>query len=363
MAAGFVPAALFCYLMFSPPHGEVSSSNLIWLIITQFLFYPFFSMYAMPHNALLVELSRTPKERIRLATFLSIMNALASLVAALVPLFATLFVKSMFVNQVTGFQYAIGALCIFCALCMLAPVLAIQEREYVQAHPSHDPILKSLKTTFKNPNFVKFGLADCAYWTGLNIVTTGMMYYLTVLLQLPVSSLTLVMLVLIIGTIAWMPLVNRLATKHSRRQLVEFAFIAFSFVFALVFFLGKLPLANQTQAIALALVASLPFSFLGILPTTLLADITDHDGLKSGTKREGMFFAARTMLMKLGQTFGIILFTTLLNFGKEVGNDLGIRLTGVSGFVLCMIAAWILHGYNDKTVLDEIQVHRSKSVL
>ncbi len=365
MAVGFIPAALFCYLMFSPPESTTSSTNLYWLIVTQALFYPFFSMYAMPHNALLVELSRTPKERIRLATFLSMMNALASLVAALVPLFAVIFVQTFQTTAISGFRYSIGALCVFSALCMLAPLLAIRERDYLgahpEAHPTHEPILESLKTTFKNPRFLRFGLADCAYWTGLNIITTGMMYYLTVLLGLTADMLTLVMLVLILGAFAWMPLVNRLARSYPRRKLVEYAFIAFAAVFGLVYFLGKLPMPPKTQAIVLALLASVPFSFLGILPTTILADLTDHDALKSGTRREGMFFAARTMLMKLGQTFGIILFTTLLNFGKEVDNDLGIRLTGIAGVVLCLAAAWILRGYDEESILSEIKNLKSIS--
>ena len=57
--------------------------------------------------------------------------------------------------------------------------------------------------------------------------------------------------------------------------------------------------------------------------------------------KEGMFFAARTLMQKFGQTFGVLIFAMLTTFGKDPGDDLGIRLSGMVGFVLTFVAGLV----------------------
>ena len=73
-------------------------------------------------------------------------------------------------------------------------------------------------------------------------------------------------------------------------------------------------------------------SDFGIPPNACLADIVVHDALRSGKSNEGMFFAARTFLQKIGTTLGIMTFASLTNFGNSPAvpfeSDLGVRLSG-----------------------------------
>ena len=80
--------------------------------------------------------------------------------------------------------------------------------------------------------------------------------------------------------------------------------------------------------------ASLPICSLGTLPNAMLADIAHHDALATGQSSEGMFFAARTFLQKVGITLGIMVFASLTNFGNSPGDDLGVRLSGPVGVVV-----------------------------
>ena len=50
-------------------------------------------------------------------------------------------------------------------------------------------------------------------------------------------------------------------------------------------------------------------------------------------------------MQKAGQTAGVLLFAILTTFGRDVGDDLGIRLSGVAGCVLCVMAALLLTRY------------------
>ena len=75
-----------------------------------------------------------------------------------------------------------------------------------------------------------------------------------------------------------------------------------------------------------------------MLPNAVLADIAQEDAIRTKEQREGMFFAARTLMQKFGQTFGVVSFAMLTTLGRDVGDDLGVRLSGLVGFALCLVA-------------------------
>ncbi len=91
------------------------------------------------------------------------------------------------------------------------------------------------------------------------------------------------------------------------------------------------------------------------MPNAVLADIAEHDALKSGIRQEGMFFAARTLMHKFGQTIGVLCFAALTSLGKDPGHDLGIRISGILGFVLCLFAALYFSKYDEKKIMSECE--------
>ena len=87
---------------------------------------------------------------------------------------------------------------------------------------------------------------------------------------------------------------------------------------------------------------------LNILPNAILAEIIEKDTVDTGTNKEGVYFAVRYFFVKIAQTFGIAFFAMLLLYGKDVGDDLGIRLTGMLGFGLCFLAALIFTRFKER---------------
>ena len=84
--------------------------------------------------------------------------------------------------------------------------------------------------------------------------------------------------------------------------------------------------------------AAFPTAVLGILPYTIIADISQQITREKNLKIEGLFFAVRTFGDKFGQTLGVMIFAILTLYGKDPGNDLGIRLSGLLGMGICIIA-------------------------
>jgi GPH family glycoside/pentoside/hexuronide:cation symporter len=63
-----------------------------------------------------------------------------------------------------------------------------------------------------------------------------------------------------------------------------------------------------------------------------------------------MFFAVKYLFVKLGQTLGIALFAFLTVYGKDPGHDYGLRLNGICGAVLCLLAIVFFSRFREQKV-------------
>ena len=111
--------------------------------------------------------------------------------------------------------------------------------------------------------------------------------------------------------------------------------------------MGTVPISPRLQIFGFAILSAVPAAFLGILPFAIIAEIAKIDASQTGQQKEAMYFAVRNFSTKLGQTFGITIFAVLTIFGKDPGDDFGIRLVGVFGGVLCLVAGLIFLRFKD----------------
>ncbi len=353
---GAFPSALFVFLMFVPVVQSDSGWNIVWLFSMQTFFYLFLTIYVTPYFALLPELGHTANERLNLSTWISITYALGIMVAAQVPLLSGILQNSFGItDSVHALQAAIGIISLFAMLLMMVPPLTINEKEYSQSVPSELNMMEAMKKTFKNKEFIYYVVADFSYFMGITIIMTGLLYYITVLLGLEETLMGQLLPLMVVVSFLFYPLVNILAKKFGKKILITSSFLFMSIIFFFVFFLGKLPLDNTLQAFLVIIFYAIPISFLGILPNAVLADIAEHDALTTGVHQEGMFFAARTLMQKFGQTFGVLVFAALTSLGKDPGNDLGVRISGLIGFGLCLFAGIYFLKYNERKILEETE--------
>lgn len=355
MMYGAFPAALFCTLLFTPPVSAESGWNIAWLVVIQFLFYFALTTYVTPYFALLPELGKTADERLNLSTWISITYALGILVAAGVPAIAGVLEPTLGGSTVRSFQAAVAIVSAIACVLMLVPVFTIDEPRYTQRESVSIPLGEALRETLRNPNFIYYVVADFAYFMGITIIQTGLLFYITVLLGLDEGLVIVLLGLTVLLSFVFYPLVNVLAKRLNKKILVVFSFFAMSIIFISIYFLGRGPIPATAQAYAFAISYAIPLAFLGVLPNAILADIAEHDALTTQNPKEGMYFAARTLMQKFGQTFGIFVFAMLTTLGKDPGNDLGIRLSGLFGFVLCLVAGLIFIRYQEQKLLDEIE--------
>ena len=339
MRLAIVPAAVFCFLTFHPLERAATLHNAAWLATTMILFFVSATTYIIPYNALLPEMAHTAAEKVRLSSYQQVGFVLGIIVASLSNNFADLVQRSFYItDRETALQMTIAGQCVLAAVIMLIPVLAIDEKRYSAGKPSHLPIWPAIRQTFANPNFRYYLISDFSYFMALSIISSGLLYFVTVLLGLPESEGGMLMGTMVVVSLVFYPLINLLAARWGKKPVVLCSFALLSAIFIGVYFLGRLPASPHVQIYTLIICAAFPLASLGILPNAILAEIAQQDARETGENREGMYFAVKYLFVKLGQTMGIALFAFLTIYGKDPGHDRGLRLNGVCGMVLCLLA-------------------------
>lgn len=337
MMWSFLPAAVFCALVFCPLQQSESVSNAWMLAIMLILFFVSATTYIIPYNAMLPEMGTTSAQKIQLSTYQQVGFVIGMIIASAINNIADVFQESMhLVERIVAVQYSIWSLCIIGLIFMAVPIFTIDEKKYCKAAPTSLPIFAAIKQTLSNKNFRYYIFADFSYYMALYIITSGLLYFLTVLCGLPEKLGVVLIGTMVLLSLCFYPFINYLSTKFSKKKIVLFSFLLLAFIFVFIFYLGKMPIPEKTQMFILVGLAAFPLASLGILPPAILAEIAEDDAVKTGQNKEGLYFAVKYFAIKAGQTLGIAVFATLTIYGKDPGNDFGLRLNGIIGAILCI---------------------------
>ncbi|MBQ9002784.1 MAG: MFS transporter [Eggerthellaceae bacterium] len=344
-----IPFGVITVLVFwSPINGE-SVINSLFLGVMMLLFYLAMTCYCTPYNALIPELGRTQKLRINVSTYISATYFIGTALAYTVPTIASALFPTFGVAG--GFRIAVGILVVIAVVCMLIPAFAIDEHKYADTTPSESPAFSSLMKTFKNKEFQTFVASDILYWIAFTMFQTGLLYYVTELMGLSVAwSTILLVLMMVVAFVLYIP-VNFLAKRVGKKKLIVFAFSFFAATFAITALSGMVGVPFEAWGILIAILASIPLAILGVLPQAVVADIADVDAADTGEARQGMFYAARTFAMKLGQAVSMLVFTGII--AMDIG-DAKYRITAIVACAFCLLGAIVFARYHEKKVLARI---------
>ncbi len=360
MRWAIIPSFLFCCLVFYPLQHITGQANVTWLAFTLAAFYISSTTYIIPYNALLPELAPGSKEKVRLSTWQSLGYVVGIGVASnAFNIAGMLQQRGITDSRLQSIQFTVIMLAALAAVCMAATAFLIDEKKYSISLPGTVPLRTALKQTLTNKNFLLFIVADMSYFIGVTIITSGLLYFVTVLLRLPETIGNKLMITMILVSFIFYPIVNYLSEKIGKKPIVIFSLGLLALVFAGIYFLGRTTFAGaETQIYILVIVAAVPVASLNILPVAILAEIIAKDSKETGSNKEALYFAVRYFFVKLAQTLGIALFAMLLIYGKDIGHDLGIRLNGIVGFVLCAVAAVVFSAFKEiKNNLPEEEIN------
>lgn len=333
------PSMIFCVLVFFPIKNYESHYNALWLTVTLILFFISATSYVIPYHAILPEMARTSDDKVKLSTLQQTGFVLGIIISSATNNIADLFQRAFDLNErISAIQFSIIALSFLGGIFMIVPVFFIDEKKYCFGKPSHLKIFPAIQQALQNKNFVYYLSADFSWSMALYIIVSGLLYFLTVLCSGKEEEGFYLMVSMVLGSLVFYPFINLFANKVGKKKVLLFSFVLLGILFLCIYYLGKFPINPLLQMYLLVIGASFPLATLGILPPAILAEIAEEEAKRTGENREGLYFAVKYFFVKLGQTFGIGVFAFLTLYGKDPGNDLGLRLNGICGFILCMIA-------------------------
>jgi Na+/melibiose symporter-like transporter len=180
-------------------------------------------------------------------------------------------------------------------------------------------------------------------------------YYVVVLLGLEEWMMTVAFIVtMAISVLFYIP-VNILTKKLGKKKVLLIGFALFMVGYVIVSLFNK---ESSLPAIAQASIAFLPvaiaLAIFGILPNTIVSDLAEYDTAISGEHRQGMFFAARSFVFKLGQSVAFLIIPSVASIGKVSGSGVGafgVRLTAIIAIVFCTIGLVVFTFYDEKKIL------------
>ena len=366
-----IPLGIVFTLVFCAPIGAVSGINTAWLFVTVLAYYFLITCYCTPYTSLLAELPHNQEEKLKLSMCISLTFIVGTCIGYAAPtIWGILMGTGM--ARIPAMRITFAILSLLATIFMLVPAFGINEKDYCEAQPSNSNMFSSLGKTFKNKDFRIFVGQDIIYFFGLAMFQTGLPFFVTSLLHLPESWTTIMMGGLTILSLCYYPFVTKMTAKWGKKKLLIAAFFGFVLTFGFTALSGdKLSFIPITvQAVIIVVLGSFPQAIFGIIPQTIVADIALEDEVVTGESRSGMFYAARTFAMKLGQSLAMLMFTSIATIGvseaafkeaalatKETaaGSPTGYRVVALVASICCIIGGIIMSFFNEKKVMETIK--------
>ena len=316
--AGTPLAALFFWLLFSPPEGLDPSSAVLWFGTMFALFFLFQTIEGVPLAALGAELTPDYKERNSVFGVRALFIALGTMVAALVPAILTGQLGPGHEREIfSGMSATYGIVWLVLMCIMLAAVS--EHREYAE-RPTN-PLVPGVRRALRNRPFAILLLSGVVGAIPGAVPAVLMPYFVRYVLQ-PEDPVVWIgtFLFLYLGTgLLFVPLWLWVAQKFGKlRAFISATCVGVS-ASLLYFFAGPGDLAWAGAVYFVSGTQAMAGTFL--IPA-MAADVIDYDELRTGLRREAQYTSFWSVIPKLVSIPGYSIPLALLAGVGYVPNEI-----------------------------------------
>ena len=320
-------AFIFVWL---PPVTGNHPMNVISLAVVLFFYYWGYTGVLVPWFAILPEMSDRKEERVKIASIGVVIGVLGALVGGGLsgPLFQKLgaFPMALILG---GAAFVAGELTLF----------GIKERFSVPSETQDVGFFKVIKETFADRQVLSFSLMIMFVQLTYQLMLMNVPYTTTLILGSEEADASLLMGEVIILMAASTPIWYWLLKKFPKRKVFRFIILAMIFGFIFNFFIGfpKTP-SPMVQAMLIFPITAIPMGGMFVAVLGIIADLTDYDQLKSGQRREAIYYGIYGIVRKTGWALcSLILAGVFSAFGYSIENPLGVRVIWLVCALSCLI--------------------------
>ena len=312
-----------------------------YLFVVLELFFLAGTLSGGPYEALFPEIARTNAERVSIVTlrlYFGIAGGLAGFAASglIVDHFGFQAMALVMAALALGFRY-LG----------MAGVWEPAKRSRAVAEIS---LGGAMRATLANTYFLLFLPTFVLFQIGLQVVLGVLPFYVNAVLEVENEGTWVAVLtgVAIASTaLVGAPLFALLGARASKRQAYRTAMLGATFAFPLLSFAGFLPgIPELAQILAVVAVIGAPVAGVYLFPSALTADIADYDTVRTGLRREGVYFGTQNFVEKTTTASSPLILSALRLLGDTADDPLGIRLVGPVAGGLVFIGYLVFRRYD-----------------
>ncbi|MFX0105027.1 MAG: MFS transporter [Candidatus Hodarchaeota archaeon] len=294
---GIIPVLLLEILIWLPPiTGEIA--QFIYLLIMLLLYDTAYTLIALPTDSLFPELYTSVEERAEVNSIRQILAAVGLILAALIP---GIFIGET--NTRDGYltNGIVTVIIVGVALVIFIKWGAVEREEFKLDYQQGFSYIEALKHTFKNKGFVLYIIMFFFYeYILLLLATIVPLFGQEVLGTTSAFETSILMGLLYIIGIASIFLWRKLDVKLGGRIGYGISMVAY-----VVATLPMLFISDYMSAIFVVIAMGIGFGGMLYFIWYIVADTIDFDELKTGVRREGMFFGIANFFMRLSMVLSI----------------------------------------------------------
>jgi len=323
------------FLIWIPPQAEVLIVA-VYLFIMVSLYYFFSTLVNVPFHSLIPELATTCDERLSVSVWMAIFGTIGTVIASVGA--GPLIEKIGF--PIMGIVFGVITVAAF-----YIALLGVKEKPREVSLAARLNFKNALKATLRNQQFLFSMIPIICLHFGFGFLVMSLPFFVTVILGLTEAHVMLYQGGPIIVMLASLPFWRWVGNRYGKKIGFLLCLILIAVWAPLYFFVGVLPGAATLSLIYLSLMM-IPFSGLFTFHNALMADVTDYDELKTGRRREGMYFSIWYFLMKVTGGLAPLVFGFLgHHLGVAPGDFLGIQMVGPIIGLAAFLGFWMFRKY------------------
>ena len=337
--------ALFFMLLWQTPVEGASIVNAIWVFVILELFFLSNSMSIGPYESLLPEVTRGHRDRMSIVAWQFYFGVLGAVLGL---------VLSGMVQDTWGFQ-VMGALVGVLGLGFrFLGVAGVWRHAPRDTPPAQMPLKGAFMATLANTQFLYFLPTFVLYQLSTTMTLGWMPFFVEAILgaENEGAMTSLLTGTALVGMMMAVFVMWKLSHTKGKRWVYSLCLLGTAVILPFMFFVGFLPgIPLLAQGIVVAFLVGLPMGGVNLMPRAITADITDYDEIRTGMRREAMFFTTQNLFEKVGSSFSTLLLALILLLGETAEDPLGIRMLGPVAGVIAFLGYWIFRGYRLPSVV------------
>jgi GPH family glycoside/pentoside/hexuronide:cation symporter len=302
MLASALPMGATFFMLWSPPRGLDAFALALWMGVAIFAYHVATTMFAVPHEALGAELSKSHHDRTRIFGVRHVVGTLGSLAA----LGGMELLRRAADPRRTAFGISFAIALALVATSLLA-VARLRERAEHQGRGAMNP-WRAFADVWRNPHarlllFV-FGIENF----GTAVLAVLVVYVMQYVYSLADYTTTF-MLLYFIPAILFVPVWIRLSRRFGKRNLWIFSMAMMTLAFA---GLAVARAGDVWLLCALGVIAGVGGGCGQVVGPSIQADVIDYDERVTGERKEGIYFAVWSFVRKSAYGVATMLVGLLL---------------------------------------------------